>query len=1065
MARKIGDAFVEVRPDINTGAFERAGKTGILPALGRVGKTAALALGGAAVAGASLLAKNVIGTGVAYNTLEQKARAAFTAILGSSKAANTLMDQVAAFAKTSPFPRQAFIEGTQQLVGFGLSAHKVIPALQAIQDSVAAVGGGANEINQVTYALAQVQGQGKFTGDTINQLGQFGIDAAGILGKQWGKTGAQIREMASQPGGIPANKVWDPLITGLEKRFGGAAANVKNTWAGATDRVKGALRDLGSAIVEPFISKKGGGFALDWANALADRVRAAIPVVTAFETKAVDFAKVIAAAFSGKAVIDQGVLSPKALSRALAVGDALRRVADFAKVVLAVISGKTVIDTGVLSPKALGFALDFGDALTNLGRGAKAAFGQVKQALAGVDLGQVAGNALKVIQNLGPALSNIQTPSKTVTDTLNVFGKVIGFVADHIDLVVRALPLLVAGFVAYKAAATAAADVQAFVSPARVAATLATAAANFALARAIRSTAPASAEAAGAQAALNSTRLTGTFTTVKDIALMAAHRAGIIATAVAQRAAAVASKVWAAGQWLLNVALSANPIGLVVLAIAALVTGFIIAYKKSATFRAFVSAALNGVKAAALAVVHWFTGSFVPFFTQTIPGAFHSVVAWVRRNWPVILSIVTGPFGALVIYVLRHSRELHAKFTAIISAVLSWVRSHWRSIIGFFVNPIVNVVKTVVSYFGRLKDGAVSHVKSLLSWLVGVPGRIGRAFGNANAILLSIGRRIIAGLRSGITTEIKNIAGWIKAHVINPIVNAVKKFFGIKSPSTVFAGIGGHLVGGLIKGLSQTNGAAIVRKIFGGMPAALGSIVSKGLLSIAGLPGKALKALSGLGGKLAGLFGFGGGGVGKGVQRWAPFVSQVLAMLHQPASALGPVLHRMNQESSGNPRAINLTDINAQRGDPSRGLMQTIGSTFAAFAGPFRSRGIWDPFANIYAGINYAIHRYGRGWIARMTAPGGYATGTNNAKPGLAWVGERGRELVLFRGGEKVVPHRKADAFERLLAALEAGHGLGGAPLIGGDLVLPGVAERPRDQINELLHELEVLRHRAQLGV
>jgi Transglycosylase SLT domain len=117
--------------------------------------------------------------------------------------------------------------------------------------------------------------------------------------------------------------------------------------------------------------------------------------------------------------------------------------------------------------------------------------------------------------------------------------------------------------------------------------------------------------------------------------------------------------------------------------------------------------------------------------------------------------------------------------------------------------------------------------------------------------------------------------------------------------------------------------------------------------------------------------GMGGGG---NVQRWAPLVLQALAMLGQSSALLPLVLRRMNQESGGNPNAINLTDINAQRGYPSQGLMQTIPGTFAAYAGRFASRGITDPFANIYAGLNYAIHRYGSLAYA-MNKPGGYALG------------------------------------------------------------------------------------------
>ena len=81
----------------------------------------------------------------------------------------------------------------------------------------------------------------------------------------------------------------------------------------------------------------------------------------------------------------------------------------------------------------------------------------------------------------------------------------------------------------------------------------------------------------------------------------------------------------------------------------------------------------------------------------------------------------------------------------------------------------------------------------------------------------------------------------------------------------------------------------------------------------------------------------------------------------------------MNQESGGNQFSIYLWDSNAKAGMPSQGLMQTIPGTFAAYAGPFRSLGIYNPLANVYAGLNYAIHRYGS--LAALNRPGGYDNG------------------------------------------------------------------------------------------
>ena len=81
-------------------------------------------------------------------------------------------------------------------------------------------------------------------------------------------------------------------------------------------------------------------------------------------------------------------------------------------------------------------------------------------------------------------------------------------------------------------------------------------------------------------------------------------------------------------------------------------------------------------------------------------------------------------------------------------------------------------------------------------------------------------------------------------------------------------------------------------------------------------------------------------------------------------------------ESGGNPHAINTWDSNALRGTPSRGLMQTIPSTFHAYVHPeMRGRSITDPVANITAGVRYMIDRYGAETVARggrTDGAGGY---------------------------------------------------------------------------------------------
>ncbi len=64
-------------------------------------------------------------------------------------------------------------------------------------------------------------------------------------------------------------------------------------------------------------------------------------------------------------------------------------------------------------------------------------------------------------------------------------------------------------------------------------------------------------------------------------------------------------------------------------------------------------------------------------------------------------------------------------------------------------------------------------------------------------------------------------------------------------------------------------------------------------------------------------------------------------------------------ESTWRPNEINLWDENAKNGTPSKGLIQTIDSTFAAYRDPRCANDVYDPLANIVAGLRYARETYG----------------------------------------------------------------------------------------------------------
>jgi hypothetical protein len=152
-------------------------------------------------------------------------------------------------------------------------------------------------------------------------------------------------------------------------------------------------------------------------------------------------------------------------------------------------------------------------------------------------------------------------------------------------------------------------------------------------------------------------------------------------------------------------------------------------------------------------------------------------------------------------------------------------------------------------------------------WLANMPGNTIKTLGNAGAKLKEWGRQLLQGLLVGVQARAREIGGlgtWFKRNVVDPVVNAVKRFFGIKSPSKVFQGIGQFLIAGLWKGMASSSPSKMIGRIFGGMDDALLALVQKGLINLANIPGRVLSKLSGLfddifgggGGSSAGLVGF-----------------------------------------------------------------------------------------------------------------------------------------------------------------------------------------------------------------
>ncbi|MGH3926549.1 MAG: transglycosylase SLT domain-containing protein, partial [Pseudonocardiaceae bacterium] len=106
------------------------------------------------------------------------------------------------------------------------------------------------------------------------------------------------------------------------------------------------------------------------------------------------------------------------------------------------------------------------------------------------------------------------------------------------------------------------------------------------------------------------------------------------------------------------------------------------------------------------------------------------------------------------------------------------------------------------------------------------------------------------------------------------------------------------------------------------------------------------------------------------------WIAQALGLMGLPQALSRGVKTIILHESGGNPNAINNWDINAVRGTPSQGLMQTIPNTFKACVLPsLADRSITDPVANITAGVRSMIAHHGLSAVmngGRRDANGNY---------------------------------------------------------------------------------------------
>lgn len=136
----------------------------------------------------------------------------------------------------------------------------------------------------------------------------------------------------------------------------------------------------------------------------------------------------------------------------------------------------------------------------------------------------------------------------------------------------------------------------------------------------------------------------------------------------------------------------------------------------------------------------------------------------------------------------------------VITLVITWI-SRAQSVINALASVFWGAVNAIL--------GAVSGgLTSVVNFFVQLPGRILGALGNLGNLLVGAGKNVVDGLVRGI--------GGARDAVVNKVteiakgaLDAIKNFFGIKSPSRVMAGMGTYMMQGLQNGIEGMRSAVV----------------------------------------------------------------------------------------------------------------------------------------------------------------------------------------------------------------------------------------------------------------
>lgn len=245
---------------------------------------------------------------------------------------------------------------------------------------------------------------------------------------------------------------------------------------------------------------------------------------------------------------------------------------------------------------------------------------------------------------------------------------------------------------------------------------------------------------------------------VKNGAMAVATAAKWLVMNGAQLAVRAGTALWTAAQWALNVALNANPIGLIIIALVALAALFVLLWTHSQTFRDIV------------------TGAF-----QIVWGAIQAVWNWISSNWPLLLAILTGPIGWAVYAIIQNWETIKGAFAAawqfiqlVWSAVAGWFGGVWNGIVAVFAGVggwFASIFQSAVNGIRNAWGGISGFFQGIWNGIVNIFGSIGAAVGNG---IVGAVKGVVNGILSGAEGIVN---GFVNA--INGVIGTINRIPGV----------------------------------------------------------------------------------------------------------------------------------------------------------------------------------------------------------------------------------------------------------------------------------------------